>query len=160
MRDTHSNELVIREATTADIPAVALLGERFYHEAGWADVAEWDAPSISLTLDNLISGDDGIVLVLLREGVIRGMAGGLVYPLYFNHTHLTGQELFWWVSPEERIGAGQRLMAALEQAAHDRGAQSWSMIALDKVRPEAVSILYRRRGYRASEHSFIKRLAA
>ena len=153
-------ELIIREAGEADIPAIATLGAQFYREAGWADVAAWDDASIRHTLCHMIANPDGIVLVLVRKGVICGMAGGLVHPLYFNHAHKTGQELFWWVSPDERIGTGSALLEALEQAARDRGAESWAMIALDKVRPEAVGAMYRRRGYRASEHSFIKRLAA
>ena len=153
-------DIVIRNADEADVPVIALLGERFYHEAEWHDVAEWDAESITLTLHHMVSSDDGIVLVMEREGVIIGMAGGLVHPLYFNHAHRTGQELFWWISPDERSGVGGILLEALEQAARDRGAQSWAMISLDKVRPEAVGAMYRRRGYRASEHSFIKRLAA
>lgn len=158
MRDT--SDFTIREAADADVSAVAALGHRFYREAGWDDVAEWDAHSIGVTLRNMVAGEGGIVLVLEREGVIRGMAGGLVYPLYFNHTHLTGQELFWWVNPIERAGAGIALLDALETAARERGAQSWSMLALDTLRPDVVGALYRRRGYRPSERSFIKRLAA
>jgi len=153
-------EPAVRDATPADVPMIAALGERFYHEAGWGDVASWDAESISRTLDHLVSNDDGIVVVLERHGAIRGMAGGMVYPLYFNFAHRTGQELFWWVDPEERIGSGRLLMDELERQALSKGAESWAMIALEKVRPEATGLLYRRRGYRPSEHSYIKRLAA
>lgn len=151
-------DFVIRDAEPADVPAIAALGERFYHEAGWHDVAEWDAASITQTLHHLVSGDDGIVIVLLGKGVIRGMAGGLIHPLYFNHAHRSGQELFWWVEPDDRGGAGAMLLDALEQRARDKGAQSWGMIALAKVRPEAVGRAYERRGYRASEHTYIKAL--
>ena len=158
MRDL--SEIVIRDATAADVPAIACLGARFYDEAGWHDVAEWDDASIQLTLHHMVSGDDGIVLVLERKGVICGMAGGMVFPLYFNHAHKSGQELFWWVDTDERIGTGRLLLEALEDRARQAGAESWAMIALDKDRPEATGMLYLRRGYRASEHSYIKRLAA
>ena len=158
MADLHDIP-IIRDATEDDIPSIVVLGEYFYHEAGWHDVAEWDAQSITLTLHNLVKSDDGILVVLSRKGVISGMAGGLVYPLYFNMHHRTGQELFWWVSPEERIGAGRMLLETLEERARDRGADSWAMVALDRVRPTAVAALYQRRGYRASEHTYIKRLA-
>lgn len=150
----------IRQAVHADIPAVADLGARFFAEAEWSDVTEWDHESVCATLHNLIEGDGGILIVATREGVIIGMAGGLVHPAYFNCHHLTGSELFWWVEPDERGGAGRMLIDAMETAALAKGAQSWCMIALDRVRPEAVGALYRRRGYRASEHSYIKRLAA
>lgn len=148
----------IRDATEVDVATVACLGRRFYDEAAWADVAEWDDHSISQTLSGLVANADGILLVLERKGVICGMAGGLVYPLYFNHSHRTGQELFWWLSPEQRDGAGSALLDALEGAARARGAQSWAMIALDMLRPEAIGAVYSRRGYRPSERSFIKRL--
>lgn len=148
----------ISDATQDDVAEVARLGRNFYEEAAWADIVEWDDASIRQTLSGLVASDDGIVLVLCREGVIKGMAGGMVYPMYFNHDHRTGQELFWWLSPDQRDGAGKALLDALEQAAGARGAESWSMIALDKLRPEALGALYRRRGYRASERSYIKRL--
>lgn len=150
----------VRDATPGDVPVIAMLGARFYDEAGWHDVAEWDDASIRATLEGMIANPDAIVLVLERKGVICGMAGGMVYPLYFNHAHKTGQELFFWVRPDERIGAGKALLEALEDRAAQLGALSWAMISLEKVRPEATGALYRRRGYRASEHTFIKRLAA
>ena len=62
----------------------------------------------------------------------------MVYPLYFNCNHITGQELFWWVEPEARKGVGAHLLDCLELAAMNAGAQSWAMIALDKVRPGTV----------------------
>lgn len=152
------SDIEIRPAAVDDIPAIVRIGARFFDEAEWADVAEWDHDSICSTLRGMIADPNGIVLIAIREGVICGIAGGLVYPLYFNCNHITGQELFWWVEPEARKGVGAHLLDCLELAAMNAGAQSWAMIALDKVRPEAVGALYRRRGYRASEHSYIKRL--
>lgn len=149
---------MIRPATHEDIATVAALGQRFFKEAGWSDVAEWDDASIRHTLGHLIDGEGGILLVAEHDGRIVGMTGGLVHPLYFNHSQLTGQELFWWVDPEHRKGIGAALLDRLEVEARARGASSWAMIALDKVRPEAVGAVYRRRGYRAAEHSYIKRL--
>ena len=155
-----NDEPKVRDAVQADVPIIALLGACFYDEAGWADVAAWDDASIRRTLESMIANPDAIVLVLERKGVICGMAGGLVHPLYFNHAHRTGQELFWYVEPDVRFGVGRDLLNALEQRAYDLGAESWAMVALDKVRPNATGALYRRRGYRASEHTYIKRLAA
>jgi len=140
------------------IPVIAEMGSRFFAEAQWSDVTEWDHDSICATLRHLVDDPLGILLIATRKGVICGMAGGLVHPAYFNVHHLTGQELFWWVEPDERGGVGQMLLDCLELAAMERGAKSWAMIALDRVRPDAVGAVYRRRGYRASEHSYIKRL--
>lgn len=149
---------MIRLASKADVPVIARLGTLFFVEAGWSDVAEWDHDSIMRTLEHMVASDDGILLVAETDGKIIGMAGGLVFPLYFNHAHKSGQELFWWIAPEHRGGVGARMLDRLEQEARDRGAKSWAMIALAKVRPESVGKLYERRGYRASERSYIKAL--
>jgi GNAT superfamily N-acetyltransferase len=100
----------------------------------------------------------GVVLVAEDEGRIVGIAGGIFFPLYFNHAHKSGQVLFLYVEPGRRDGLGGKLLAALENAAREAGCQSWIMIALDQVAPEATGRLYRRRGYRAAEHSWIRSL--
>lgn len=149
---------MIRPAGVEDIPTIASMGKAFFDEAAWSDVVEYVSEDCAASLLAMIEGEHGIVLVAEEAGQIVGMAGGVVCPLYFNRAHLSGQELFLWVKPGERRGLGGRLLIALEQAAKDAGCQSWSMIALDRVEPEATGKLYERRGYRASEHSYIKRL--
>jgi GNAT superfamily N-acetyltransferase len=149
---------VIRNATPEDIPEIARLGELFHAEAGWADICEYSIDDTQKTLGHLVSDESGILLVAERDGEIVGMAGGLAHPIYFNHSHKSGQELFWWMKPGLRDGTGRLLLEAMENAARDIGCTSWAMIALDKVQPEITGRIYRRRGYRASEHSYIKRL--
>lgn len=143
---------MIRDATHADIPALVGMGERFFLESGYSKEATFDPATFESTLRSLIDGDSGILII--TEG---GMAGALVYPMYFNASILTGQELFYWISPEHR-GGGVALLDALESRAKALGAKTFSMICLDTLRPEAVGRLYERRGYRKSEHSYIKRL--
>ena len=149
---------MIRLATPEDIPAIAEMGERFHGEAGWQDIAAYSVSDCSQSLGQMIEGDIGIVLVAEDEGRIVGIAGGLIFPLYFNHAHKSGQELFLYVEPGRRDGTGAKLLQALELSAKQMGCQSWAMIALDKVNPQATGRLYRRRGYRAAEHSWIRRL--
>lgn len=153
-----SRSVILRAATHNDIGVIADMGARFFEEAGWSDVMTWDDASFRATLDHMIASEDGILLVAMISDQIVGMAAGLVHPAYFNLNHKTGQELFWWVEPAHRGAAGMVLLDALEDQAMMRGCVSWSMIALDKVRWEAVGRLYKRRGYRASEHSYIKAL--
>jgi GNAT superfamily N-acetyltransferase len=147
---------MIRPATLEDMPRLVEMGERFFKTAGWEDIAEWDDASITRTLTHLIEQDVGAIFVLDDGAQLVGMAGGMLNPFYFNLHHLTGQELFWWVEPEHR-GQGSLLFDALEGWARDAGAQSFSMIALDNIRPELMGRIYRMRGYRAAEHSYIKR---
>lgn len=148
---------MIRPATPEDIPAIVAMGEKFHAEAGWADIAEYRPDDCARSIAAMIEGS-GIVLVAEREGQVVGMAGGVVGPLYFNAGHVTGQELFLYMTPGLRDGTGARLLAGLEDEARRRGCQSWIMIALDRVSPEATGRLYQRRGYRAAEHSWIRRL--
>lgn len=149
---------MIRPATLEDVPAIAEMGERFHAEAGWADVAGYSVGDCAKSLIQMIETELGIVLVAEDGGRIVGIAGGLVFPLYFNGAHKTGQELFLYVEPGRRDGTGARLLQALEDEARLAGCESWIMIALDKVSPEATGRLYQRRGYRAAEHSWIRRL--
>lgn len=135
------------------------IGALFHAEARLGDIAEYRREDCETTLTRLIESDDGICLVAEAGGQIVGVAGGLAHPFYFNHDHRTGMELFWWVHPNHRNGAvGRDLFDALENAARAIGCVSWGMIALDAVNPEAAGKIYQRRGYRASEHSYIKRL--
>jgi GNAT superfamily N-acetyltransferase len=145
---------VIRPAVEADLPRLLEMGRRFFDASGYSDITEYDPASTEASLRMLM--EVGVLLVAERDEVI-GCAGALVYPFYFNSGHLTGQELFWWVEPEHR-GVGMDLYHALEQAVKDKGAQSFSMIALDKLNPERVGEMYRKVGYRPSDHSYIKRL--
>jgi GNAT superfamily N-acetyltransferase len=149
---------MIRLATPEDVPEIARLGGEFYAEAGWADIAEYRADDCAATLGQMVGTDAAILLVAEDEGEIVGMAGALTFPLYFNASHRAAQELFWWIKPGLRNGIGSRLLDTLETEARAKGCSSLIMIALDKVNPEATGRLYRRRGYRASEHSWIRRL--
>lgn len=148
---------MIREATEADIPRVLEMGRRFFETAGWPDVAEWDDASTEWTLRFLIEQPTGALFVAEEDGHVVGMTGGMVMPFYFNHTHRTGQELFWWVEPEHR-GIGSGLFDALEAWAREAGAQTFTMIAVDRLKPDVMARIYRARGYRPSEHAFIRRL--
>lgn len=133
------------------------MGERFHEEAGMGEIAPFSRVDCASMLLNLIESEGGILLVAVIGPAIVGMVGGLVYPFYFNRSHITGQEVFWWVDPAHRKGPGLALLEALETEARARGCESWSMVALEAVAPQAVGSIYRRRGYRPSEHSYIKR---
>jgi GNAT superfamily N-acetyltransferase len=148
---------VIRHATPDDLLIIAEMGERFHGEAGWADIADYSRDDCTASLKAMIDGA-GIVLVSEVDGQITGIAGGVYFPLYFNHGHKSGQELFLYVERGLRDGTGAKLLTALEDAAREAGCQSWIMIALDRVAPEATGRLYKRRGYRPAEHSWIRRL--
>ena len=149
---------IIRDAIEADLVAIAEMGERFHAEAGWGDICAYDRRDCEATLAHLVESPDGILLVAEAGGALVGMAGGLAHPLYFNRAHKTGQELFWWVAPGLRDGTGRALLDRLEDAARSIGCISWAMMCLARVKPALMGRLYERRGYRASELTYIKRL--
>lgn len=146
---------MIREATLDDIPQMLVMGQRFFTAAGWDDIASYDPDSMERTMRFLIEGDSGVIFVLDDDGLV-GMAGAMVNPFYFNASHLTGSELFWWVEPEHR-GHGGLLFDNLEAWAAGKGVQTFAFVAVDRLKPKVMGRLYEMRGYRASEHSYIKR---
>lgn len=149
---------MIRAARPDDVPACVQMGLRFVRVNGLSDLIPFDGESATKTLLSLIMDARACLLVAIVDDALVGMAAGRVFPHYWNHRHLTGQEIFWWVEPAHRCGLGLKMLGALEQWAHSVGCQTWRMIALEAQRPDAVGAVYRRRGYRPSERIFIKGL--
>lgn len=142
----------------SDIPEIARLGEHFHAAAGWSDIFAYSVDDCAASLEAFMASESFICLVADEDGIV-GMAAGIVAPVYFNHGHQSGEELFWWVDPASAgQGTGVRLLVALEDEAKRRGCVSWQMKSIDRLNGERMGKLYERRGYRASEHSFIKRL--
>lgn len=144
---------MIRRAVAADIGRMVELGMRFHAYAGVAEIP-FDPASFRSTLGRGLQDADQCYLVAEVDGDVRAMAGAIAYAPYFNHAAKTGQELFWW----SECGEGMRLHAALADWARDRGCQTFSMIALADERSERMASLYKRMGYRPTEHTFIKGL--
>jgi GNAT superfamily N-acetyltransferase len=149
--------MMIRPAAEHDIPLLLEMGRRFFGEAGWGDVTEYDPASMERTIRHLIDSEAGILLVAEADGEVAGMAGALLYPHYFNTDSLTGQEIFWWVEPAHRTGFGGALLDAMESAAAAAGAVSFTMVSVASLRSDALDRVYRRRGYRPAERTYIKR---
>jgi hypothetical protein len=152
---------MIRHARYDDIPAIAILGELFHQQAQWGDVFQYSAADCATSLETFMGLDGFLCLVAEipdRIAQIVGMAAGVVSPVYFNHGHLSGEELFWWVSDRAPQMTGLRLLDALEGAAKAKGCDSWQMKSIARLGGERMGKVYERRGYRASEHSYIKRL--
>lgn len=148
---------MIRVATHGDIPAMVEMGREFHAAAGWGDVAEFVEDDCAASLAVMIDAPSMIVLALEDQGQLVGMAGGVSSPCYFNHRVTLGQELFFWINPEQR-GGGMIFKKVLEAEARRIGCDAWIMIALENIRPDATGALYRRGGYRPAERNWIKRL--
>jgi len=142
---------MIRSATEDDIAEIVVMGRKFHQASGFDDIP-YNQDNAENTAFNLITGEDGILLV---DDGLNGVVGGLMYPLYFNGD-LNGQELFWWVNESHRkTGLGRDLIIAFEAEVKLRGGKTVMMIALPHL-GDQVQKYYRNNGYRPSEHSFIK----
>ena len=147
---------MIRLATLDDIPEIARLGAVFHEQAGWVEIPYIEADcaaSLSAFMDmpNFIS-------LVSDDGGINGMISGITSPVYFNHAHTSGEELFWWVDETAPQMVGVKLLKALENEAKSRGVATWQMKSLARLGGERMVKLYERLGYRASERTFIKEL--
>lgn len=147
------SSLDIRPAVSADIPALMPMARNFHAASGYSDLVGFCQDSMAATFAGLIA--QGIIVVADRGGLI-GAVGGMPVPMPFNHGHRTMSELFWWVEPEHR-GVGPVLLEAFEDYAHAIGCGLVTMASLEAQNPALVDRLYRRRGYRAVEHTYVRR---
>lgn len=137
---------MIRKATVSDIPRLLEMGQKFADKAGLTDHVGYDPESMAATFRAMIEGENYIILI--GES---GAIGGGYAPHPFNHKHLIAQEVFWWSEGRE----GLRLLAAFEDWAREH-CHSLGMITLEAVSADRVSELYRRKGFKPLERSFIK----
>ena len=154
-----SERATIRRADLFDLPAIKRLGRDFFEAAQWSDIADWDEASAERTALSLIGGvvPGGLLIAETADETV-GMAGYVLFPFSFNHALLIAQEMFWYVDPKHRFGAGRDLMDALEESARAQGATVLIMASIAGLRDAAVARLYARRGYRPAENTFVKRL--
>lgn len=137
---------MIRPATLADIPQLKEWGQRFADKANLTAHVGYCPESMAATFQHMIEQDNYTILV--GE---NGAIGGGYSPHPFNFAHKFAQEVFWWSEGRE----GLRLLQAFEDWAREH-CDSLTMITLESVNPERMAKFYRNRGFRPTEHSFLK----
>lgn len=151
----------IRAGCAEDIGGLVHLGMRFFEEAGLSDIAEWDTPSFMSTLAYLIDENmPSTLLVVEKDSTLIGMAGGVLFPFYFDLKSSAFQEVFWFIEPEFRKGIGGQLLDELEADARRKGADVFISAHIAGQRDEAFGRVYAKRGYRPSENTYIRRLSS
>jgi len=141
---------VIRIATTADVPRLIEMGERFRSSSTYNRYLAGNAEQMKKFAKEIIDGDG--LIVSERNGHITGMLGFVVFR-HFISRETTGGEVFWWVEPEYR-GDGLKLLRAAEKCARGVGAKRFQMIAPS----EEVEKLYELMGYEYVESTYQKML--
>lgn len=151
----------VRHATPDDVVSLVEMGKAFFEESPFASIASWDAGSFQTTVLSLMSGSvAGGLLVADCGGKLVGMAGYVIFPLYFNMSIFVGQEVFWWCHADHRNGIGGDLMNEMETDAIKAGASLFIQANLAGKRDGAFSRLYRKRGYAPAENTFMRRLSS
>lgn len=145
---------MIRQATIDDLDFLIAMGENFYNACGFPAQMGFDPETLEGVLRNLIVNDSAALFV---DEKLRGCIGGIVYPYYFTG-QLAGNEMFWWVEPEYRGKLGSQLITKLEDWAREKGAISFTMIALEASNPEKMAKVYEHRGYEPRERHFVRYL--
>jgi GNAT superfamily N-acetyltransferase len=142
---------VIRPANDTDREWIAAEGKRFFDASGYGEVCKYSSDDLMRSLERA-----PIVLVDDRR---RAMAAAVLFPSFFDGQTILAQELFWWVGPEHRkSGVAIELLAALEKTAKALGAKAILMLAIDALDGERVASIYKRRGYRPAERTFMRKL--
>lgn len=146
---------MIRRALLSDLPAIVEMGKRFLAASPYVDVIPDSAVHMTaLATQLLTTGDNGTVIV--ADAPSRELVGmiGLVAAPHFLSGERTAGEVFFWIEPGARGPLGRELMTAGETWARFVGASAVQLIAPD----HRVGIFYERRGYRAIETTYWKRL--
>jgi hypothetical protein len=150
---------VIRHATFEDAEQIAYLGCMFHEQAFGNDILEYDIDDCIVSLEGFIGQPNFICMVADVGGRFVSFGSLILSPVYFNHSHISCEELFWWADPESNYpGIGMKLKKRMEEEAKDRGALSIQMKSISALNGERMANLYIRNGYKPCEQSFIKRL--
>jgi L-amino acid N-acyltransferase YncA len=148
---------MIRQATQQDAPEIARLGAIFHQQAGWDEIP-YNEADCATALTQLMETPIFLCYVAEADDVIVGMMAVVLSPSFFNHTHITGEEMFWWVSDKAPRMIGLRLLVTMEKRARELGCHTMHMKSVARLNGERMEKLYAKRGYRASERLFVKEL--
>ena len=144
--------MIVRQATTDDLPAILRMAEQFWAQTDYKVPFKPESAAVMVEACMM----QGLCHVL-EDNEPVGFVAGVMAPLLGNHDYIVGSELAWWVNPEYRSGRnGFMLMQAIETAAKDAGVHFWNMMNLESVNPEIAEKIYTRAGYAKSESTFLK----
>jgi RimJ/RimL family protein N-acetyltransferase len=150
---------MIKQLAAEDLEEYLLLLQKFHLKSTIHSYADFDYSSCKTFLLSCLENPDISVLCYKKDNKVVGIAGGLLFPLYFNHNYKVVQELWWWVEEEYRGSeCATEMYKALEQWANDKQANGMFMIALEDSNVEKMVKVYKRKGFVGTERTFIKEL--
>lgn len=148
--------MLIREANPdIDFDELIEIGHKFFEFNIYRHQTTIDEASLVRTFTQLCI--DGVLLVVEHEGKVIGTAGAFIAPLYWNNHFMQGLEAFWWINEEFRSsGVGETLRSCLQEAAKQKGAHFWNMIALRESMHDRVCKHYELAGMLHVETVYMK----
>lgn len=153
-----SGKALVRPATQEDMKYILDFGTKFYASTELKNKVPLDPVSFVKAIEGFLGNPDAGIFMLENPHPV-GVIAGFCYDTWFNSEAKTGQDLFWWIEPDDRgFVQAKKMLDTLEEWAMDRGARWFTMAATETMRPGAVEKFYLRRGYTLSERHFIRRL--
>ena len=139
---------MIRIATQDDICKLLPMAREFYKLTPFKE--EFDIDSVSGSMTHLVIDETGIIFT---DDNFECMLGAMVYPLWMNRGVSIAMEMFWW---SENPRFSTQLLNKFEEWGTNKGASYFELVRLESNEPNRLDNLYRRKGYRAMEHVYLK----
>lgn len=147
----------IRQATETDVIDLAILGKQFVKESQ-NELLGWDTKKVYDSLFDAIQREDFGIFVLCNGDEVVGMLIGFVAPCFFSKV-IQAAEIAWYVDPDHR---GSRkvleMLDLYEEWAENHGAVVANLVNLNVLKADKVAKIYKRKGYRPVENTFVKEL--
>lgn len=144
---------MIRKATKEDKPKILGLLHDFYKSTDYYFLG-WNEASTASIIDSLIDNNHAVLLV---NDEVTGCIGGYVVPFWMNTDKKACQEMFWYVDKSIRgskVAVG--LFNEFEGWAKEQDVAFIAMSSTTNLDPSGVGAFYKRKGYKASDISYIK----
>jgi len=149
----------VRRAEPNDLHDCIYIGKKFATEAGYSSL-KVNVEKAEATFWNSIERDDVLLLIVESEGQVVGLFLAMLAPAFFTD-QLLGVELMWYVLPEYRGKLGDtpiRVLDEYEKWAKAGGATMINMVNIDLLNGEKVAKIYKSKGYRLAENTFVKEI--
>lgn len=150
---------MIKLATLKDLPDLLRVLENFYVNSPFSNLVDFDRSIASVSAQKIIEGpkEDGIVLLYLKDGIVKGVLAGLAHQMFFSRDRVA-TELCWWVDEDARGRDSLELIEAYEFWAEKVGCTITTMANLTGETGERLDKYYKRRGYTPLETAYGKKV--
>lgn len=150
---------MIKIAELEDLPGLLNVIKNFFDNSPFNGLTEFNPSIASDTAKRILQGpkENGIILLYLKDGVVKGVLAGLAHELFFSADKVA-TELCWWVDEDARGRDSLELIEAYEFWAEKVGCSIVSMANLTGTTGERLDKYYKRRGYTPLETAYGKKV--